>query len=155
MPKVHFSKCLFRVGFKQGGRDKMDTAKLMSLWAAVAITAGTFAASSPAFGQDSQTTTVTGRHPDVEYVTERVSYSDLNLALPAHEEKLVRRVKYAVNRVCPDYLSQMGFIDRNCRSFAWNGVKPQIDRAVQRAREIAVNGFSSIAPVAITISLPQ
>lgn len=130
----------------------MDTAKLMSLWTAVAITAGTFAASSPAFGQDSQMTTVTGRHPDVEYVTERVSYSDLNLALPAHEKKLVRRVKYAVNRVCPDY---MGIIDRDCRSFAWNGAKPQIDRAVQRARDIAVNGFSAIAPVTITISLPQ
>lgn len=133
----------------------MDTVKLMSLCAAVAIAAGTLAAANPALGQEFQTTTVTGRHSDVEYVTERVSYRDLNLAIPAHEEKLVRRVKYAVNRLCSPYLSHMGFSDRDCRSFAWNGAKPQIDRAVQRAREIATNGFSSIAPVAIAISLPQ
>ena len=41
--------------------------------------------------------------------------------------------------------------DRACRRGALASANPQIRRAVQRATEIAANGYSAIAPVAIAI----
>ena len=88
---------------------------------------------------------------------ERVSYRDLNLVLASHQKILNGRVTGAVRNVCaeaatsaPDPYAGIG-----CRSYAWKGAKPQISLAIQRAREIAQTGSSSIAAAAITISAPQ
>jgi hypothetical protein len=43
----------------------------------------------------------------------------------------------------------------HCSGLAWDGARPQILRAVQRAREIAATGSSSIAAAAITITIPE
>jgi UrcA family protein len=96
-----------------------------------------------------------------EVVTRHISYADLNLASVAGERALNYRVGSAVSDLCleatggndgsPNFKHSM----KRCSSFAWNEAQPQMDRAVQRAREIASAGSSSIAAVALTISLPQ
>jgi hypothetical protein len=50
-----------------------------------------------------------------------------------------------------DYRFEM----HRCSGLAWDGARPQILRAVQRAREIAATGSSSIAAAAITITIPE
>lgn len=89
--------------------------------------------------------------------TERVPYHDLALAERGGERTLVRRVAGAVKRVCLFEHSHPGLQDRGyyrCADDAWDGARPQIAQAVQRAREIAMTGRSSVAATAITISVP-
>jgi hypothetical protein len=80
---------------------------------------------------------------------ERVSYRDLNLAMARDQQRLIRRVGFAVSQLCPD-IAYVG--DPRCRPYAWERAKPQIARAVDRAKQIARSDFSTIAPVAIVIS---
>lgn len=84
---------------------------------------------------------------------ERVSYADLNLASAAGERTLNRRVGGAVRNVCAPQAEAIAQL--NCRNFAWRGARPQIDRAVTRASQMAANGVSSIAPVAIVVAAPR
>ena len=42
--------------------------------------------------------------------------------------------------------------EMGCRKFAWSGARPQMAQAVQRARELALYGTSSIPAVAISIA---
>lgn len=97
--------------------------------------------------------------PDPERITKRVSYADLNLASDAGAKVLKRRVGSAVSNVCLQTVgSDTGtglFEFQSCRSFAWQGAEPQIARAVQRSRELAATGRSSIAAAAIVITLPE
>jgi UrcA family protein len=84
--------------------------------------------------------------------TEHVSYADLDLANSKDQKKLNWRVSGAVRRVClfddDQRLQYPGYY--NCAGDAWDGAKPQIARAVQRAQEIAMTGKSSIAATAMT-----
>ena len=127
--------------------------KLTSLLAACAATFVVFAATSPAVAQDRAIVVVAAEE---EVPVRYVSYRDLNLTKAEDEQVLVKRVRYAAKSVCRESVPE-GFhfqgANRMCRSNAWNGASPQIDRAVTRAREIATNGFSAIAPVAISISI--
>lgn len=91
--------------------------------------------------------------PDLDVPTARVFYGDLNLASLAGEQTLNRRVQGAVRRVCGAHIDPMPYMD--CRSFAWRGARPQVERALARARDIAATGTSDIAPVAILIAVPQ
>jgi len=87
--------------------------------------------------------------------TEHVSYADLDLAAFPAQRKLQLRVASAVKRVCL-YHDNLGLQDADysaCADGAWNGAAPQIAQAIQRAREMALNGKSSIAAAAITISV--
>ncbi len=93
---------------------------------------------------------VTAPHPD--QLVERVSYSDLNLVLSSDQTTLNRRVGRAINNVCPE--SEMILVRTHCRSYARNGATPQIALAIERATQIAQTGTSSIAAVAISISVP-
>lgn len=89
--------------------------------------------------------------------TERVTYADLDLADFGDQRKLNLRVTGAVKRVCLYENSRHGLQDLgyyNCAGHAWDGAKPQIAQAVQRAKEIAMTGRSSIAATAITINVP-
>jgi UrcA family protein len=87
--------------------------------------------------------------------TERVSYADLNLANSKDQKKLNWRVTGAVRRVCQFddnlRLQYGGYYD--CANDAWDGAKPQVALAVQRAQEIAMTGKSSIAAAVITINV--
>jgi UrcA family protein len=125
------------------------------LFVAALSTAAIFAATATASAQPpDKDVVVTGAESDA--VVRQVPYSDLNLASAPGETALVKRVRFAVSDVCLDAVGgHSGYLHEssvNCKSASWAGAAPQIDRAVQRARDIAANGWSAIAPVAITIS---
>lgn len=87
---------------------------------------------------------------------ERVTYADLDLADRSDQKKLNRRVAGAVKRVCLFENSRSGLQDfgyYGCAGDAWEGAKPQIAQAVQRAKDIAMTGQSSIAAAAIAINV--
>ena len=126
--------------------------KITSLSAAVLTTVALFAATAPAHAQDRVTVIATEERAPFRLV----SYRDLNLAKSEDEAILVRRVRYAARDVCREsipYATADASLNLSCRSEAWQGARPQIARAVTRAREIAATGFSAIAPVAISISV--
>jgi UrcA family protein len=77
-----------------------------------------------------------------------VSYADLDLARPAGQLQLERRVGHAVQQVCPS-TGPSGLAEARsasvCRATAWNGARPQIDAAIAnggrgyaQARTVAV-----------------
>lgn len=131
--------------------------KILSLGAAVAITAGGFILLvAPASARPP--VVVTG---DADLVVRHVSYADLNLASATGEKILNRRVGGAVISVCneatggPGAGFGLGSMMARCKAAAWGGARPQIRLAVQRAREIAATGSSNIAAVAIVINVDQ
>jgi UrcA family protein len=79
-----------------------------------------------------------------------VPYGDLNLAVSAGQQGLIRRVKYAVEDLCDTRHTRglMQLIDSECSTSAWNSANPQITAAFNRA-----GSGSSIAAAAVTISL--
>ncbi|WP_185829137.1 UrcA family protein [Sphingomonas ginkgonis] len=92
-------------------------------------------------------------------VVRHISYADLNLAVPAGERVLQARVRGGIRGLC-DEIVPGGTTDLNsilgrkdCSRDAWEQADPQIAAAIQRAREIASTGTSTIAASAIVISL--
>ena len=129
----------------------MKYAKALAMCGATLVAALSIAATAHA---QSQPLTVTGERS--EYVTRHVSYADLNLASATDEGILNRRVGVAVNDVCDEAVGRSNQFDfRGCSYDAWGGARPQITRAVRRARDIALTGASPIAAVAITIDFGQ
>lgn len=123
--------------------------------ASLAVVAG---AASTAFAQGRAPVTVTGARPHADQLSVVVSYRDLNLASAAGERTLSRRVGSATRHVCAplDIGGVSGKqIVSSCIDFAWDGARPQIARAVLRAREIAATGTSAIPMVAIAITVPN
>lgn len=95
--------------------------------------------------------------PDENVRTERVTYADLDLVQDRDQRELHSRVAGAVKRVCLFEYGRMGLQDRgyhDCATGAKQGAAPQIALAVQRARQLASSGTSTIAATAITISVP-
>jgi UrcA family protein len=122
-----------------------------SLAAAFAV-ALTFGASGSASAKD---VTVVSSSPE-DSLSERVSYADLDLASTAGVKVLASRVRLAVRHVCAPVAERTTYVQFNdCRSFAWGGARPQMDRAIERATQLASTGTTSIAPVAILIAAPQ
>lgn len=115
-------------------------------------TAAILGGAAPAALAQQRDTTIIGERAIEEVRSVSVSYRDLDLATARGERMLHYRVKGAMHQVCePD-------ADRNtyrpyfkCLKFAHNGVLPQIDLAVRRAREIASTGTTSIPLVAIGV----
>jgi UrcA family protein len=96
-----------------------------------------------------------------EIVTRHITYADLNLASAAGERTLNRRVGSAVSELCAE---ATGGFDGSltakvatirCGNSAWDQARPQIDRAVGRARDVAATGTSTIPAAAITIVIPE
>src|SRR6185503_14518844 len=140
----------------QGKGPTMDYVRAISFCAAVAVTSGAlFLMGSPVFGRTAPITVTASE----EVVVRHVSYADLNLASAPGQQMLNRRVNSAVSDLCneatggPDGSVLFKFSMMKCSSEAWNGARPQIDRAVQRARDIAYTGTSDLVAAAITISL--
>jgi UrcA family protein len=129
--------------------------KALSALAACAVALCGVAIAAPGIAKERRPIVVTGPSKD-ELPTRRVSYRDLNLATSYGERTLHRRVGYAVKDVCIESVGGSATFHEasRCRIFAWGGARPQIARAVQRAREIAQFGTSSIPAVAISISFP-
>jgi len=131
--------------------------KALIMCAAVGITAtGLMALAPPAYGR-SGPVYVVGRE---DVVSRHISYADLNLASVAGERTLNRRVGTAVNGLCLDVTggndgsTTFKYSMARCNGHAWSGARPQIAAAIQRAREIASTGSSTISATALTISLP-
>lgn len=82
---------------------------------------------------------------------ERVPYGDLNLAASTDRKTLYGRVGRAVRNVCEFGTADILGEYRSCASSAWADARPQIDRAIDRAEQLARSGQSSIAASAITI----
>jgi len=111
-------------------------------------------AAAPVRADPSHNLTIIGRSPD--QVTRHVSYADLNLASSDGVRTLNGRVGSAVNSVCTEAVgNEDHFTMQDCSVHSWGSARPQIAQAVQRAREIAATGSSSIAAAAITIDLGQ
>ena len=82
-----------------------------------------------------------------------VSYRDLNLITDAGARTLMNRVRWAAKDVCSatEFDQEMLFTVR-CNRTALHRATPQVEAAIQRAREIAMTGQSSIAAAAIVIA---
>lgn len=121
---------------------------------ACAVALSGLATTAPAMAKGKRITVTAPAGDDVP--TRRVTYADLNLASSHGEKTLLRRVGMAVGQVCNPSVgnSHNRFLEMDCRGQAWAGARPQIARAVQRARDIAFTGYSAIPPVAISISIP-
>lgn len=110
----------------------------------------TAAASAAQAAGSSDEPVIVRAQPEDLLPTRHVSYADLNLASLAGEKTLYSRVSGAVTDVCAD--ATYAIANSQCRRFAWNGAEPQMKQAIARARDIAANGFSAIAPVSIRIA---
>jgi UrcA family protein len=137
----------------------MEYAKLISMAAATAITAGGLVfMTPPAAGK--APIVVTAPDP-ADVVTRHIGYADLNLASQVGERTLNRRVDGAVNNLCSEAMGgddgsmATKIAERRCYNSGWNQARPQIVRAVQRAQDINSTGSSSLAAAAITLSIPE
>jgi UrcA family protein len=135
-------------------------AKILMMCAAGAITTGELLLMAP-HASARQPIIVTAPLPE-DLIVRHVSYADLNLASEVGVKRLNRRVGSAVKSLCNDATGgpNIRSLGTNiemiqCSVSAWNGARPQIDRAVRRAQEIAATGSSAIAAAAITISMPE
>lgn len=84
--------------------------------------------------------------------SERVPYGDLNLSAATDRKTLYSRVGSAVRNVCNFDAAGISSDYRACAGLAWKDARPQIDAALSRAEQLAMNGESAIAAGAITIS---
>lgn len=74
-----------------------------------------------------------------------VPYRDLNLLYPAHQSVLNDRVGRAVRHVCSFDTGNIPIMDNDykvCRNDAWQGARPQISNAINRAHYMASIGRS-------------
>ena len=102
---------------------------------------------------------ITAPLQEADLVVRRVSYADLDLALPGGRATLHERVGFAIGDVCaeanlfdngsPEFKSGV----MKCSNRAWGNATPQMARAYQRANEIAATGWSPIAAATISISV--
>lgn len=132
----------------------MNYANALAMGGATLITAAALAlTATPLHGRPSKPVVITGEQQDA--VTTRVTYADLNLASAVGERALNRRVSFAVQDVCGEAVGQSDiWMMHYCSVDAWKGARPQIATAVQRAREMAFTGSSTIAAAsAITFSV--
>lgn len=89
---------------------------------------------------------------DPEVLTARISYGDINLATAAGAALLEQRVGGAVRSVCaPLEQTRQEIALSSCHRTAWTGARPQMERALQRARELASRGSSPIPLAAIEV----
>lgn len=119
------------------------------------VTASLLVASAAWAGQEKPVVVLA--EPQENLRTERVSYADLDLAQRSDQRTLNYRVASAVKRVCLFEDSRAGLQlggYYSCANGAMDGAEPQIAQAIDRAKEIALTGKSSIAVAAITIDVP-
>ena len=120
----------------------------------LALTAVTILSGSTAALAKDETVVVRGIPPE-DQIRRTVSYRDLNLATSIGERTLSRRVDSAIASVCVEAVGAVvnEMLEMKCQHSSWNGARPQIAQAVERAKQMAATGKSSIAAVAITISI--
>jgi UrcA family protein len=129
----------------------MTYSKILSMCAAIAVTAGGLTAMSPSASAKDRPVVVVAPS---DVITRRVSYTDLNLAIRSDEKTLTRRVGSAVRWVCEEALGNARdfYAEMQCRDVSWDLARPQMKRAVQRAHDFAAAGSSPIAAEAIVLA---
>ena len=75
---------------------------------------------------------------------ERVPYGDLHLAAAADRKTLYSRVGSAVRNVCNFDAVGIANDYRVCSGLAWKDARPQIDEAIARGGQVALNGAAYI-----------
>ena len=134
----------------------MRYAKALSISLAFALSI--FAPTTPAAAKNAKI--VVTAPPTTEVVTRHISYADLNLASFEGQQSLNRRVGSGINDLCDEVVGgddgtlTIKRVMRRCGMSAWDQARPQMALAIQRAREIAETGTSSITAAALTISIP-
>jgi UrcA family protein len=125
---------------------------IISLCAVVAVTGtGLLVPTTPAFGKDPRIVVVAPS----DQVVRRIGYADLNLASADGKSALMYRVRGGIRGLCTEVGGPYASERSNCTDHAWSQAFPQMASAVERAREIASTGTSTIAATAITISLSR
>ena len=109
-------------------------------------------ATSPAH---SQPPLVVQGHHYIDPETQRVvNYGDLDLANAPGQNRLVRRVAYAVNNLCDGDRSwstlRVNVDRRGCSTAAWGSANPQIAAAIERAKS-----GTFVAAAALTIATAE
>ena len=120
----------------------------------LALTAVTILSGGTAALAKDETVIVRGIAPE-DQIRRTVSYRDLNLATSIGERTLNRRVDAAVANLCVEAIGAVpnDTLEMKCQHHSWEGARPQIAQAVERAKQLAATGKSSMAAVAITISI--
>lgn len=132
----------------------MKYANALAIGGATILAAGAMAVTAtPSRGRPARPVIVTAEESDVD--TRHVTFADLNLATSAGERALHQRVGLAVRDVCDNAVGHRdGWLNYYCSIGAWRDARPQMTRAVERARQIALTGTSTItAAAAITFSV--
>lgn len=135
----------------------MTYGKLLAMGSSIALTLGGLVLIAPPASARAPILVVA----PAEIVSRHITYADLNLASAAGERTLNRRVGSAVSELCSEATG--GFNGSltvkiaaiRCNKSAWGQARPQIDRAVGRARDMAATGTSTIPAAAITIVIPE
>ena len=130
--------------------------KLLTMCASAVLTAGSFFFTAPPAQAAESPVYI---NSDREVMVRRINFGDLNLSRVEGQWTLNRRVHWAVRWMCSDAVG--GFDadisthgeEQACVSRASEQARPQIAAAVQRAREIAINGSSMIAATAIVLAV--
>lgn len=84
---------------------------------------------------------VRGQLPDRDSVSRSVYIGDLDLATPQGVAEMNKRIARAVNWICeiPAVIGHYRMaVERPCKEEGWASARPQMDRAVQLARNVAL-----------------
>ena len=112
----------------------------LSLCAAAATTALGLLAAGPARAQSDQSELFVITAPwSADILMQRVSYRDLDLTYAPARVTLIRRVDFAVKKVCQE--SDQRAVRTleaythyvSCRNLSWNRARPQVASAINRA----------------------
>lgn len=99
---------------------------------------------------------VLGQRVDPESLTVRVSFADLDLTSANDQDRLTSRVRGAVRQVCAPIDTAGQRIEHTyCGYVAWNGARPQMERAFAQARLAARGVASDTAVASIVVAVPK
>lgn len=119
------------------------------------VLALTTALGSAAYAAPNGDVNVLGQRLYEDQTTVQVGFADLDLRAASDRGRLISRVRGAVREVCSPLADTGQRIAHSyCRGFAWNGAKPQLDRAFRQAEIAARTGSASVA-AAIVIATPS
>ena len=127
----------------------MKTILVLGALGAVSVAIPSAAEAKPASGRP----VVVVADPELVQPTRRVDYADLNLATQVGERTLIRRVRGAVSDVCAEELgsSPLFYHEHACHVLTWKDARPQVNRALARARSMAAAGSPGIAATVIVV----
>lgn len=125
--------------------------RLVRITAAVlsGVTASLLVGTTTAQAAQDQPVVIYGEQAPVKI--ERVPYGDLNLTAAADRSTLYSRVGSAVRNVCNFDSVGIASDYRTCAGLAWKDARPQIDNAIARTGQLALNSEATGATV-ITVS---